>query len=87
MRLKYVLNAGTQVRRESFGLLFYTMAGPRLYFLPSKDILEEDFFQGTHTLERWVSHQKLDSKVNPKTLSNLEKALNQLRDKGVINGV
>ena len=41
---KYKLAPGTQVREEDFGLLFYTMSGPRLYFLNSGDLIQADFF-------------------------------------------
>ena len=46
MQLKksYRLRGGVQVRREKFGLLFYNYCGPRLYFVPTKDLLEPDFF-------------------------------------------
>ena len=47
----YQLREGVQVRREAFGLLFYDYRGPRLYFLPSKDLIEDDFFQGRRTAE------------------------------------
>ncbi|MDY7036296.1 MAG: mycofactocin biosynthesis chaperone MftB, partial [Thermodesulfobacteriota bacterium] len=43
---KYILAPGTQVREEDFGLLFYTMTGPRLYFLSSGTLLADSFFQG-----------------------------------------
>ncbi len=45
----YVLEEGVQVRREKFGLLFYDYRGPRLYFVPSKDLLEDGFFDGTQS--------------------------------------
>lgn len=48
MRLNatYRLEDGVQVRREKFGLLFYDYRGPRLYFLPSENLIAEDFFEG-----------------------------------------
>ncbi|MFH1114942.1 MAG: mycofactocin biosynthesis chaperone MftB [Pseudomonadota bacterium] len=45
----YRLWDGVQVRREKFGLLFYDYRGPKLYFLPSKDLLAPDFFKGRQT--------------------------------------
>ena len=36
--------AGVQVREEKFGLLFYNYRGPRLYFVPSKDLIDADFW-------------------------------------------
>ena len=40
----YRLRDGVQVRREKFGLLFYNYRGPRLYFVPTEDLLDPDFF-------------------------------------------
>jgi putative mycofactocin binding protein MftB len=87
VQVKYVLNTGTQVRRESFGLLFYTMAGPRLYFLPSGEILEESFFEGNHSLDDWISQKRTTEPVSRQKITSLEKALTQLKEKGVINGI
>jgi putative mycofactocin binding protein MftB len=46
----YKLPDGVQVRREKFGLLFYDYRGPKLFFVPSKDLVEDDFFDGAHTI-------------------------------------
>lgn len=45
----YKLWDGVQVREEDFGLLFYDYRGPKLIFLPSKDLIPEDFFSGDRT--------------------------------------
>ena len=42
---RYKLAPGTQVREEDFGLLFYTMRGPRLFFLKCGRLLEPGFFE------------------------------------------
>lgn len=42
----YSLKDGVQVRKEKFGLLFYNYRGPRLYFVPSKDLLDAKLFEG-----------------------------------------
>ena len=42
----YNLAEGVKVREEKFGLLFYNYQGPRLYFVPSKDLIDVDFFNG-----------------------------------------
>jgi hypothetical protein len=39
---------------EKFGLLFYDYRGPRLYFVPSKDLVGDGFFNGTHTTSELV---------------------------------
>jgi putative mycofactocin binding protein MftB len=53
-RSVYVLEEGVQVRREKFGLLFYDYRGPRLYFVPSQDLLEDGFFDGTQCTDAVV---------------------------------
>lgn len=50
----YRLADGVQVRREKFGLLFYDYRGPRLYFVPSQDLMEDDFFNGKHSTRELV---------------------------------
>ena len=47
----YHLREGVQVRKETFGLLFYDYRGPRLYFVPTKNLIGNDFFNGTETAE------------------------------------
>ncbi len=80
---KYVLASGTQVREEDFGLLFYTMKGPRLYFLSSGQLLDSYFFQGELTLDQWV---RVKGEVPPPEgrTEGIRKVLEQLRGKGVI---
>jgi len=79
---RYELAPGTQVREEDFGLLFYTMAGPRLYFVSSGKALGPDFFKGKVTLDQWLSRCKVQESVSKALL--IEKSLNQLKNKGVI---
>ena len=43
------------MRKEKFGLLFYDYRGPRLYFLPSEDLLEDWFFDGKYTANELVN--------------------------------
>lgn len=50
----YTLADGVQVRREKFGLLFYDYRGPKLYFVPSKNLVHEGFFDGRHTIRELV---------------------------------
>ena len=77
---KYRLAAGTQVREEDFGLLFYTMQGPRLYFLSCGSLLESSFFEGQRTLGQCLKDRPLSE---CRALS-LERSLDRLRDKGVL---
>lgn len=45
----YRLCKGVQVRSETFGLLFYNYVGPKIYFVPSKDLVDERFFSGAQS--------------------------------------
>ena len=81
---RYKLAPGSQVREEDFGLLFYTIAGPRLYFMSCKGLLGRDFFNAELTLEAWI-HQKFNGNaVSKAVIKSLIKNLNQLHEKGVI---
>ncbi len=84
MDKKYTLASGTQVREEDFGLLFYTMAGPRLFFLSSGDLLDDRFFQGEFTLEQWIERSPQQKPIRESRMSGLRKSLNHLNEKGVI---
>lgn len=80
---RYKLAKGSQVREENFGLLFYIMNGPRLFFLSSGDLLSPDFFNGDMTLEEWINKNNRDT-VTEGDISELTKKLSQLSEKGVI---
>jgi putative mycofactocin binding protein MftB len=82
--LRYKLAAGTQVREENFGLLFYTMKGPHLYFLQSGGLLAEYFFRGEVSLDDWMAQIAEPRTPSETRISNLKKALKKLRDRGVI---
>lgn len=81
---KYRLPSGTQVRQEDFGLLFYTMKGPRLYFLPLKQWMEPSFFQGERTLNQWMAEQGIQHEVTDRYIEKINTCLEQLSNKGVI---
>jgi putative mycofactocin binding protein MftB len=76
---KCKLASGTQVREEDFGLLFYTMQGPRLYFLTCGSLLESGFFRGEAGLGDWLKGKCLSE---ARALS-LKSSLDQLEAKGV----
>ena len=84
MNKRYTLAAHTQVREEDFGLLFYTMTGPRLYFVSSSNALEPDFFEGKVSLDQWLSRCKVQNSDSKARLLEIQKSLNELKDKGVI---
>jgi putative mycofactocin binding protein MftB len=81
---RYRLAPGTQVREEDFGLLFYTTAGPRLYFLASGDLLKERFFGGEWTLDAWLATGPKGAPLSQSRVAGLEAGLDRLREKGVI---
>jgi putative mycofactocin binding protein MftB len=80
MGKKYKLAPGTQVREEDFGLLFYTMKGPRLYFLSCGSLLESGFFKGQEGLGDRLKGKGLSQ---TRALS-LRSSLDQLKEKGVL---
>jgi putative mycofactocin binding protein MftB len=81
---RYVLASGTQVREEDFGLLFYTMKGPRLYFLSSGASLDVAFFRGEHTLEKCLRTENEAESISQDRLEKIKKVLSRLVEKGVI---
>ena len=81
---RYELAPGTKVREEDFGLLFYTMAGPRLYFLSTGKLLDSSFFQGEFTFDQWMQIKTEEGSMPKSRVLELRKALDQLREKGVI---
>ena len=81
---RYRLAPGTQLRDEDFGLLFYTMDGPRLFFLSSGKLLESSFFLGDHTLDQWIEQHIKDRSTPRSRKLDLAKNLDQLKDKEVI---
>ncbi len=81
------LNMGVQVRREKFGLLFYNYRGPRLYFLPSQNLVDDHFFDGTQSLSELVNtiharHHWPLSWIEERILQ----IMGQLEAKGLIHG-
>ena len=80
---KYRLAPGTQVRKEDFGLLFYTIAGPRLYFLASGHLLKENFFNGQLTLKQWINRREPEASSD-EYISILAVGIHRLKEKGVI---
>jgi putative mycofactocin binding protein MftB len=87
MSSKYKLAPGTQVRKEDFGLLFYTYTGPRLFFLPSGDWLGCDFFLGQKTLHQWLIEGGFDKQEATQKAQSIDNALERLAGKGVIIGL
>jgi len=79
---RYKLARGSQVREEDFGLLFYRMNGPRLYFISSGELISPDFFKGEICLEEWVG--KKNNCPSETTITELREMLDQLCKNEVI---
>ena len=82
--MRYKLAPGTQVREEDFGLLFYTMFGPRLYFVSCGNLLRCSFFEGTLTLDQWMEKTFAPTFIPKARIAELEARLNLLKEKGII---
>jgi len=83
----YNLRDGVQVRREKFGLLFFNYRGPRLYFVPTEDLIDTDFFEGRRKVETLV--ESIDAaKPWPRSWTEewVGKVLTMLEQKGLIYG-
>ena len=83
--VRYKLAAGSQVREEDFGLLFYTMAGPRLYFMSSGDLIGGDFFEGAVTLDQHLILRFGSDSVAEARIPEIKGGLKRLMEKGVIH--
>jgi putative mycofactocin binding protein MftB len=83
----YRLEAGVQVRNEVFGLLFYDYRGPRLYFVPSKDLLPDTFFQGNEPVSDLLDRLSAQKPWPREQIQDqLERTLDSLEGKGLIHG-
>ncbi|MEW5722710.1 MAG: mycofactocin biosynthesis chaperone MftB [Thermodesulfobacteriota bacterium] len=79
----HTLAPGVQVRSEKAGLLFYSLKGPRLYFLSSGPWLEPDYFHSGADLVDWLDGSGRPPCPGP-VLEALQKALAKLAAKGVL---
>ena len=78
---------GVQVREETFGLLFYDYRGPRLYFVPSKDLIAVGFFTGRQSVSELIASicaRKECAKMLVE--ERITQVLAKLEDKGLIYG-
>ena len=78
---------GVQVRNEAFGLLFYDYRGPRLYFVPSKDLIDDTFFEGRQSLAALLDRLCVDNLGQRSRIrTQLMQVLEALEGKGLIRG-
>lgn len=83
----YRLTKGVQVRKEVFGLLFYDYRGPRLYFVPTKDLMTDTFFEGKQPVAKLLDH--LCGKMpwtRERICGHVVNVLEKLERKGLIHG-
>ncbi len=86
-KMRFKLADGVQVRDETFGLLFYNYRGPRLYFVPSKDLIDAAFFNGRQSVSGLIA-STCDRKgwTKAQVKERIAQVLTKLEDKGLING-
>jgi len=83
----YKLADGVQVREEKFGLLFYNYWGPRLYFVPSKDLMDVDFFNGRQSVSGLIASICARKRwARAGVGERIMQVLAKLEDKGLIYG-
>jgi putative mycofactocin binding protein MftB len=81
----YRLRKGVQVRQEKFGLLLYHYAGPKLYFVPSGDLVDESFFSGESTLGDLIDEVSGKRGWSEETAKlHVLRILNILKSKGLV---
>ncbi len=83
----YTLAKGVQVRKEVFGLLFYDYRGPRLYFVPSKDLLTDSFFDGRQSINELTDTlTTLSTRSRTRIQDQIKHLLKMLAGKGLVYG-
>ena len=82
--MRFKLAPGSQVREEDFGLLFYTMEGPRLYFISSGDLIGTDFFEGVMSMDQYIIRRFGQDSDKRTGIRGLKDSLDILTEKGVI---
>jgi putative mycofactocin binding protein MftB len=83
----YHLQEGVQVRREVFGLLFYDYRGPRLYFVPSGDLIDDVFFTGRQSEQELIETLAVQfCWSKPSVQDRVQQILQMLEGKGLVYG-
>ncbi len=78
---------GVQVRNEAFGLLFYDYRGPRLYFVPSKDLIDDTFVEGRQSMAALLDRLCANNIGQCSRIrTQLMQVLEALEGKGLIRG-
>ena len=83
----YTLAAGIQVRNEVFGLLFYDYRGPRLYFVPTQDLIPGSFFKGKQPVAELLNRLcRRTSWRREQIQGHVADVLAKLEGKGLVRG-
>ena len=83
MKTTYRLAKSVQIRKESWGLLFYVQTTHKLFFIKSGDWLKPEHFDGTWAHDRIV---KDVADRSGKTEAAIQSALPELLDSLIKNG-
>ena len=85
--MAYRLAEGVQVRNEVFGLLFYDYRGPRLFFVPTRNLIQDCFFEGRQPVKDLLDHLCTQNSHPRRRLQDqLAHVLTKLERKGLIHG-
>ena len=83
----FTLETGVQVRKEVFGLLFYNYRGPRLYFVPTGNLIGDDFFQGRRTVAQLIDTLWRDTALPRDRIEHqVHHVLEMIERKGLAHG-
>ncbi|MGD1972750.1 MAG: mycofactocin biosynthesis chaperone MftB [Desulfobacterales bacterium] len=87
LHMSYRPADGVQVRKEAFGLLFYDYRGPRLYFVPSKNLIDVGFFTGRQSVSGLIASICAQKECTQALVEErITRVLAKLEDKGLIYG-
>ncbi|MEJ2738690.1 MAG: hypothetical protein P8105_02440 [Dehalococcoidia bacterium] len=85
MRTVYRLAQGVQVRKEIWGLLFYSQTDHKIHFIRSRDMLYPWYFDGTWTLDRIIHEIAERLKIPGETIEpSVNKVIDRLLEKEMI---
>ena len=74
-----------QIRKESWGLLFYSQAKHKVCFVRSGDWLYPQYFDGTWTFDSLVGDIAKRAGIPAEIIErSIQKSINHLMDKGII---
>jgi putative mycofactocin binding protein MftB len=81
----YRLAKGVQVRKESWGLLFYSQINHKICFIKSRDLLHPEYFDGSWACERLICDIADRSNTSVESInSSIQTAMEHLIKKEMI---